>query len=295
MDNSKKDYYIELVKKIAERNTTNRFKGWLYNFHKIIFYEILKTLKKPYKTKARTFWNGEMEIILPENVSITIWRNGFVETDVTIYLIQYLNEGETFIDVGAHFGFYSLLASNLVGNNGQVISFEPTTSTFNQLSNNVSKYGQGNITPYNVAAFNSTEVLEFNDFGIMNSAFNSFFENRGGAKLFGKKLKVNTIILDEFLESNYMDRKISLIKIDAESSEFQVLSGLANTIKKYHPKIILEVGDYSINEVKNSSFLIKLIESFGYHSFELNKTTFQIVPYVIKNNESYKNILLIPD
>ncbi len=136
--------------------------------------------------------------------------------------------------------------------------------------------------------------MEFNDYGIINSAFNSFFDNRGNNKLAGEKIKVNTIVLDDFLKENYSDRRISIIKIDAESSEFQVLTGMQNTIHKYHPVIILEVGDFSISGAKNSRELIELVESYGYQSFELDKTSFQIIPYIKKNIERHNNILFIP-
>lgn len=252
-------------------------------------------LNKAFEIKVKTFWDSRINIILPETVSINIWRNGFAESDVSIYLLKYLNKEETFIDIGAHFGFYSLLASSIVGQEGKVLSFEPTASTFNQLSKNITYSINDNIKIYNLAAFNSKTEMEFNDYGIINSSFNSFFANRGEKNLKGKKIKVKAVIADDFLKENFPDCRIRLIKIDAESSEFQVLTGLKNTINKYHPKIILEVGDYPINGTKNSRDLIELVEGYGYHSFELDKTTFEIVPYITKNNESYKNILFIPD
>ncbi len=214
---------------------------------------------------------------------------------MSIYLLKYLNKGETFIDIGAHFGFYSLLASSIVGREGKVLSFEPTTSTFNQLSKNITNSNNDNIRIYNLAAFNSKREMEFNDYGIINSSFNSFFANRGEKKLEGKKINVRAVVVDDFLEENFPDFRIGLIKIDAESSEFQVLTGLKNTIHKYHPVIILEVGDYSISGTKNSRELIELVESYGYQSFELDKTSFQIIPYIKKNIERYNNILFIPD
>ena len=251
-------------------------------------------LNKTKELEIKTFWEGKMNIILPEGVSINIWRNGYAESDVSIYILKYLNKDESFIDIGAHFGFYSLLASSIVGREGHVLAFEPTTSTFKQLSKNIRNSNYENIKIYNLAAYNKNTIMEFNDYGIINSSFNSFFVNRGENKLLGEKIKVNTIVLDDFLVDNYPDRKIDMIKIDAESSEFQVLTGLKNTINKYHPKIILEVGDFSINGTKNSRELIEIVESYGYNSFELDKTTFQLVPYITKNNEIYKNILYIP-
>jgi len=293
-DIDQKEFLINRVKKISDRNTTSKFRGWVYNFYKIIYYKSLMFLNKTSEIKVKTFWDGKINIILPESVSINIWRNGFAESDVSIYLLKYLNKGETFIDIGAHFGFYSLLASSIVGREGQVLSFEPTTSTFNQLSKNIVNQGNENIKIFNLAAFNSKTEMEFNDYGIINSAFNSFFANRGDNKLAGERIKVNTIVLDDFLSENYSDRKISMIKLDAESSEFQIITGLKNTINTHHPKIILEIGDHSISGIKSSHELVELIESFGYEGFELNKSNFQIVPFTIGKKESYRNILFIP-
>ena len=294
IESYQKDFLISEIKKIAKRNTTNRLRGWINNFHKIIYYKSLMLFNRTTEIKAKTFWNGYMDIVLPESVSINIWRNGFAESDVSFYLIKYLNAGETFVDIGAHFGFYSLLASSIVGKEGQVISFEPTISTFSQLSKNISYSRDKNISIYNLAAFDSKQILEFNDFGIINSAFNSFFTSRGGNKYKGDKIKVNTIVLDDFLNENYFNRKISMIKIDAESSEYKILSGLKNTLIAHQPLLILEVGDYSISGVKSSRELIQIIQGYGYKSYELDKDNYQIQPYQIKNNESYKNILFLP-
>lgn len=294
MDINQKDFYVNEIKKITRRNINSRFSGWINNFHKIIFYNCLKKLNLTYPIKAKTFWNQTFDIILPETVSVNIWRNGFPETDVTLYLLRHLNRGETFIDIGAHFGFYSILASSIVGREGQVLSFEPTISTFNQLSKNISNYGNENIKIFNMAAFNSKTEMEFNDYGIINSAFNSFFANRGNDRLAGKKIKVNTIVLDDFLSENYSDREINMIKIDAESSEFQIITGLKNTISKHHPKIIVEIGDYSVSSIRSSYELVELIESLGYEGFELNKINFEIIPCKIGKRETYRNILFIP-
>ena len=295
MDENQKALLVKKIIQIANRNTTSRLRGWVNNFYKIIYYKSLMFLNKATEIKVKTFWDGRINIILPESVSINIWRNGYAESDVSFYLLKYLNKDETFIDIGAHFGFYSLLASDIVGPEGRVLSFEPTTSTFNQLLKNITNSNNDNIKIYNLAAFSKKTEMEFNDYGLINSSFNSFFANRGEKNLEGKKIKVKAVIVDDFLEENLPDCRISLIKIDAESSEFQVLTGLQNTIHKHRPVIILEVGDFSISGSKNSRELIELVESYGYQSFELDKTSFQIIPYVKKNIERYNNILFIPD
>jgi len=52
-------------------------------------------------------------------------------------MIEIMKPGMVFFDVGAHYGYYSLLGSELVGEKGVVYSFEPIKSTFNILKNNI--------------------------------------------------------------------------------------------------------------------------------------------------------------
>lgn len=52
-------------------------------------------------------------------------------------LNQFLKPGDTFIDVGAHIGFFTLIASVMVGPNGRVLAFEPEPHNFDALRRNV--------------------------------------------------------------------------------------------------------------------------------------------------------------
>lgn len=89
----------------------------------------------PYKIRAKTLWGDTMTYYLPEGQAILCY--GFFEANLTIFLINFLKEGDCFIDVGAHVGYYTVLASKLVGDGGNVHSFEPTPRTFNSLKENI--------------------------------------------------------------------------------------------------------------------------------------------------------------
>ena len=71
---------------------------------------LLKTGRSQALT-ATTFWGGRMEIVVPEAVSTQIFRYGFFEEDVCLFLLKSLRPGMVCVDVGAHFGFFTLLAS----------------------------------------------------------------------------------------------------------------------------------------------------------------------------------------
>ena len=67
-----------------------------------------------------------MTIIIPEVVSLHIFQYGYYEEGLTRMIIELLEPRMIFFDIGAHFGYYTLMVSAIVGNKGQVHSFEPT-------------------------------------------------------------------------------------------------------------------------------------------------------------------------
>lgn len=266
----------------------------LKNFHKIIIDRFLTITGLTYKPIVKTIWGGEMQVILPERVSNVIWRDSFFDENVTVYLLKYLKEGDTFIDIGAHFGFYSFLASYLAGKDGLVISFEPTPSTFLQLQFNTERFAPNkNIRICNKAAHSDNNIFEFHDYGVVNSAFNSMKLIGSTKKIKYKKLKVEAVNLDSFLELEYASLKINLIKIDAGSSEYEILKGLENTLNKHSPKIILEVGDLTGDENNNSLRSINYLLEMGYLPYEYEKGN--IIKHNILEHYSYNNLIFIKD
>ena len=111
-----------------------------------------------------------------------VFYYGFFEANLSNFFINFLKEGDVFLDIGAHVGYYSILASDLVGESGQVISFEPTPRTFASLSENASR--KNNIKVYNNAVLDEEIEIEFFDYGPKYSAFNSFKKRESDAIFF---------------------------------------------------------------------------------------------------------------
>ena len=88
------------------------------------------------RVKAETFWGEDMTVVYPDVVSVALRRYGFFEQALTRLMLGTLKPGMTFIDVGAQFGYFTLLARHILGKEGQVHSFEPTPSTFEVLQSN---------------------------------------------------------------------------------------------------------------------------------------------------------------
>jgi len=262
---------------------------------RMLYPKLLEVGRRPKEIRSRTFWGGEMNVIYPETVSMNIWRYGYFEEAVCLYIINHLKEGMTFIDIGAHFGFFTLLGSHLVGPKGRVLAFEPTPSTCRQLQKNIANYSEHpNIQIFNCAAYNEEREIKFYDYGIQYSALNSGFGiRRKDAAAFAKnEIKVEARKLDNILKEGGIDH-VDLIKIDAESSEIHVLKGMAETLNGSRPALILEVGDFEIEGVPRSKEIVAWLQGMGYSPYQVREG--KTVPHEVMENYEYDNLLFLPN
>ncbi|MEO0230928.1 MAG: FkbM family methyltransferase [candidate division WOR-3 bacterium] len=207
-------------------------------------------------------------------------------------ILQYLKPGMTFYDVGAHFGYFTLLGSYCVGDKGQVHSFEPTPSAYSILI--INAYKKKNVKLNNLALFSKKGEIFINDYGVEYSAFNSIYEARLPKEIIKKlntsKHKVRSMSIDEYVKAT--GGKPDFVKIDAESAEYEILIGMEETIKKYHPIITIEVGDFDIVGVPSSKKLIRHLVSRGYTPYEYSCDGIRV--HTLRESYTYDNILFLP-
>lgn len=267
------DKYTRMAERLtaaANAMAAGRVSRTLSRPRKMIFPKLMQWTGGTSEVMAMTFWGEPILVVLPELISMTIWRYGFFEEDVCRFLLHVLRPGMNFVDIGAHFGFFTRLGSELVGDEGRVLSFEPTPDTFSQLMRNT--VGNENVLLQNCAAFSSETELTLRDFGLQYSAFNSAYgmrdseaHHRTGRDFQARARKADDVIRESGLKT------VHLVKIDAESSELQVLQGLAETIQRDHPRIILETGDFGLEGVPKTADLIGWLGEFGYKPYEIGR------------------------
>jgi len=258
---------------------------------KLVYPRLLRTVGLSQSTSAKTFWEGRLNVVLPEAVSTHIWRYGFFEEDVCLFLLRTLRQSMSFIDVGAHFGFFTLLASELVGTGGRVLALEPMPETFAFLSRNIDEHGTcGNITAINAAAFSSATKLTFHDYGLVNSGLDSAFSARtlDNRTIATRDVEVNALTLDDVVADLKLER-VDLIKIDAESSEAHVLQGASRTIETHKPRVILEVGDFDLSGVVQSTSLVEWFRARGYTPYEFSQGN--VIHHDTRATYPYGNLL----
>lgn len=239
-------------------------------------------INRTIKGEAKLFFNKTIKGEFPDPVFSFIWFHRFNEEDLTSFMLKYLKPGMTFLDVGAHIGYFSMLASFLVGPKGKVHSFELTPRTYEMLKANVSELG--NVQANLQAVWSKEETITFRDYGPFYAPCNSFTEGKIAPKIL-KRLtpkfwKAKTISLDKYCEINKV--KPDFVKIDVESAEYEVLQGMMKIIKKYKPVISIEVGDKDLANVKGSRANIELLQDLGYKSLSFSKG--KIVEHRLRDN-----------
>ncbi len=145
-------------------------------------------------------------------------------------LTEFLEPGDTFIDVGSHIGYFSLLALQMVGPSGNVFAFEPNHQTFSVLVANAMLNrgggggGGGNFYTFNSAVGDQPGTATFNINPHDEGMSSLMFRAQGSAQV-----TVHVTSLDNVAAIAGL-KNIRMLKIDVEGFEENVIRGAANLI-----------------------------------------------------------------
>jgi FkbM family methyltransferase len=172
--------------------------------------------------------------------------------------------GSTFLDCGAHFGLFSVVASKAVGERGKVFAFEPMPDVRAILESVVSLNECGNVRIRPEAVSRDRGKATFFQTGNEASNANSLVkqEKHGGG------IDVDLISIDEI--RNEEGLKIACVKIDVEGAEYDLLQGASDTLSIDRPALFLSLHPSALKnaDVPLSNIWIYL-EDHGY-SLELD-------------------------
>jgi FkbM family methyltransferase len=284
----RRDALLERLSRQAELSSAPRAARLRHLPFRLVLPRLLDAAGLTWPVTAKTFFGRDMQVHLPDLVGVKLYQYGFFEEGLTRALIEKLQPGDSFVDIGAHVGYYTILASLLVGAEGHVVSFEPTPRTRTELSANTA--GLDNVQVVPMAAWDATERLTLQDFGWRQSSFNSVVAARVNENRRSVSIEVEAVAVDDWLAAHGIVP--AFIKIDAESAEQRVLRGLRRTIEQHHPILSLEIGDYNLPGVPSSAELIRSIVEQGYDAFEYRDGTF--VEHRLADYYSYDNLIFMP-
>jgi FkbM family methyltransferase len=161
-----------------------------------------------------------------------------------------VNAGQTVLDIGANFGVFTKLFSQLVGPNGHVIAFEPIPVTFRTLAAGVQRYQLNNVKAMNNAVSDRVGkvrmVVPAYDDGPGDNLYQATIVNSENSL---KAFSIEAVTIDSLQLS-----RVDFMKIDVEGHELEVLRGSRQTLERDHPTLMVEVTsprtvDYLRSEV----------------------------------------------
>jgi FkbM family methyltransferase len=155
---------------------------------------------------------------------------GSYEYEKRLAFERIVQPGQIVFDVGANVGFYTLLASVLVGPGGRVFAFEPIEQNLVFLRKHLSLNHALNVTVLAVAASDHKGT----------ALFDTSSGRAMGSLGDGGSLRVDVITLDELIDTGELPVP-NYIKLDVEGAELRVLKGAAKLLAKHHPVLFVSI------------------------------------------------------
>jgi len=233
-------------------------------------------------------------------IGAVIRSQGSYEPEVSLFLMRVLRDGDFFVDIGAHVGYFSILAAKLVGKKGQVVSFEPEDNNFEHLQSNIALNDLSNITLFQRPVTEKTEMRTFyiNSDGDGGHALwdPGLFPGNERSKAKPQPRNVETITLDAVLSDKVVKNFPKIIKIDTEGAEKNVLEGARVILQEGRvPFVICELHEFGLRQFGTSQEgLRSFMRDYGYETFLLPPTGGfpKLIPYGVQiESKIFLNIL----
>jgi FkbM family methyltransferase len=183
---------------------------------------------------------------------------GHYEGHLRPVLADLLSEGDTFVDVGANVGLYSLLASRIVGPEGSVHAFEPNSENCRLILLSSRHNAMENITLWPVALGADPGHSLFTTALGSNGSLVTETEDR--------LLHTTAVVVPIVRLDDTIDEKINLMKIDVEGAESLVIKGASALVEKHRPAVITEFSLEMLSRVSGDNGLdyLQYWERLGY-------------------------------
>jgi FkbM family methyltransferase len=223
-----------------------------------VYDRLLPLVKGTWRTpRLRTRFGVCFECDLNDKLTRYLYYQGLWRRDCRI-LARLIKPGQVIIDAGANIGYFAFLFAKWMRGNGIVHAFEPFPGTAMRFERNLALNPR--LQP--VIRLHRSAISDFVGRTTMcapdqgNQGCN--FLNPAG------ETEVSVTTLDAFCESERLTR-VDMIKIDVEGSEVALLRGAEETIRRFHPVLMIEVNPSTLQNFGcTARDLIEAIGRYGY-------------------------------
>ncbi|MFD4767010.1 FkbM family methyltransferase [Streptomyces niveus] len=223
---------------------------------------------RPRRRVVESRFGAQFSVDTQDLIQRYIYMFGVWEPHMTRWLQARLLPSDTFIDVGANIGYYSVLASGLVGEQGRVVAVEASPDFHQRLLEQVRLNRRGNVRAINGAVADERKKLTFVLASSANMGANSIVPYDGPAE---SSFEVEAFPLGELLAPEEISTA-RVIKIDVEGAEGAVVRGMIPLLDKLRPdcEITVEVTPDRMAQLGDSAEeLMQTMRDHGFHAYRI--------------------------
>lgn len=228
-------------------------------------------------------WIDDAKLIVKQGYTVSTgnYYFGLFEYVEMMFVLNYLDKEDVFVDVGANIGDYSILSAKCCGANA--IAFEPMPNVYDFMKRQIELNDiNDKVQMYQMGLSNEKGVLKFTNEDAVSHAV---LDNKMEPNL----IEVPVGTLDDVLDS----RPINIVKIDVEGLEYHVLQGAKKSIMQSECNVVMAecnglCSRYNINE----NDIINLLSECGFapYYYDVDKNECKKL-----DNIDSKNVIFIKD
>jgi len=198
---------------------------------------------------------------------------GTTELPLLGWFARNVKAGETWLDVGAHYGYTAIALSKLVGPGGRVIAFEPVFSTAGCIARTrlANQLAQLQIVPVGLSS----------ERGIVPKLL-PVYRGMADSSIVGASWDEQVLMagFDSIWESiSAGNLRIHGVKIDVQGMENAALAGMARSLHQWHPKLVIE-----FHKGVDRPAILDLLKSSGYSS---QPESIDVASTTLEDDKSY--------
>ena len=226
---------------------------------------------------------------LRDTISREVCFTGRYEPQETALIRSILRPGMSFVDVGANWGYFTLLAASLVGPSGRVLSLEPDPRLFSILQQNIARSSLSQVTALELAAAGESGSLTL-------AGYTERGGNYGISRIVPTSVEsensfqVESDSLDHILEERGMF-SVDLMKMDIEGAEVFAIPGLEDSLTKMRiRRLLLELHPNELAEHGSTAHVVtEKLRSAGYRAWTIDHSP------LATRQAAYQKVISISD
>ena len=214
-------------------------------------------------------YNGVTIWLDPTNyMSRCLLDSGTYQPEVAHAIVGNLPPGGTFVDVGANFGYMTMLAARQAGSTGRVFAVEPCPEIADLLREHLKRNDLRNVTVIQAGCSNQATSLPLYVAAASNPGKTSLSSDNAQSR---RSVPVEVAPLDCLL-LKYNPGRVDVLKIDVEGAELQVLQGAMETLKHFRPVIVAEIDSRLLASFGTTpEDIFRLLGDLGYEHEPLSE------------------------